>query len=355
MEYSYKDVLNKKISLVNGAIYKSDSPKDRNYQNYKDHVLTKLFPVQNQGGFRFKGSTNPFNLKLVVLYANGGNLNWEDKYSKETNQFIYYGDNDGKYENFLETRSKGNKVLKETFKLAESKNLNERKKIPPFFITKKNGNKDIILIGLGVPALKNGVAELEEIEMINNGKTFKNYKATFDVLKIEKIDVRWIDDILIDKTFESNYLPIEFSNYINMKKETKNIEKNIIGKDKEVTTKSRVGHEEFKKILLEKEACCKICKMSNKNLLIASHIKPWSQSNEIEKVDVDNGFLLCPHHDSLFDKGYISFKDNGEIIISSQLSEDDKIKMNVNYYTKIDLSIGNKEYLKYHRERIFLN
>lgn len=96
MEFSYKDILNKKAKLISQAIYKSNSPEDRNYQHFKDHVLTKLFPVKNQGGIRFLGSVSPFNVKFVVFYSNGEHSEWNDNYNKETNKFICYGDNDGK-------------------------------------------------------------------------------------------------------------------------------------------------------------------------------------------------------------------------------------------------------------------
>lgn len=52
------------------------------------------------------------------------------------------------------------------------------------------------------------------------------------------------------------------------------------------------------------------CGVSDEHFLIDSHIKPWSQSNNQEWLDVNNGLLLCPNHDALFDKGiiYISFQ-----------------------------------------------
>ena len=49
--------------------------------------------------------------------------------------------------------------------------------------------------------------------------------------------------------------------------------------------------------------------------IITSHIKPWAKSNKFEKLDSENVFLLCSIHDALFDKGLISFSDDGTIII----------------------------------------
>lgn len=127
----------------------------------------------------------------------------------------------------------------------------------------------------------------------------------------------------------------------------------LTGIEKEIITKYRVGQTNFRNSLLFHQRKCKICGLSNENFLIASHIKPWSASNEFEKVDVHNGFLLCPHHDKLFDDGYISFKDNGEILISSLLDQADQLLMNVNPKLKIKLNNENLKYLKYHRKNIF--
>ena len=66
-------------------------------------------------------------------------------------------------------------------------------------------------------------------------------------------------------------------------------------------------------------------KVSDPKFLIASHIKPWACSESGEKLDIDNGLLLCPNHDALFDSGYISFDENGVIMISEHLKRDDAI------------------------------
>jgi len=56
--------------------------------------------------------------------------------------------------------------------------------------------------------------------------------------------------------------------------------------------------------------------------LRASHIKPWSESNDTEKIDGNNGLMLAPHVDLLFDQGFISFKDNGTLMISKQIDDE---------------------------------
>ncbi|WP_176546234.1 HNH endonuclease [Bacillus toyonensis] len=120
--------------------------------------------------------------------------------------------------------------------------------------------------------------------------------------------------------------------------------------EKEQIIKSRIGHSIFKKNLLKNEKKCKLCGVSDKRFLIASHIKPWSKSNHKERLDINNGLLLCPNHDALFDKGYISFGDDGEILISASLDESLKIFLNVNDKLQIQMNEMQRQYMKWHRE-----
>ena len=95
---------------------------------------------------------------------------------------------------------------------------------------------------------------------------------------------------------------------------------------------------------------CAITKVKNKNLLIGAHIKPWSKSNDKEKIDEYNGLLLAPNPDKLFELGFISFEDNGKIIISSKLSNEDFAKLNIDKDLVINFKEEHLKYMKYHRE-----
>lgn len=128
---------------------------------------------------------------------------------------------------------------------------------------------------------------------------------------------------------------------------------NLEGKEKDVIIKARVNQSEFRQQLLERYQKCCLCSVTNKSLLIASHIKPWSESKAKEKLDVENGFLLCPNHDKLFDAGLISFYENGKIMISKHLNYGDIIALGINENIIIPLTEANKKYLSYHREYIF--
>ena len=155
------------------------------------------------------------------------------------------------------------------------------------------------------------------------------------------------------KKDDGSYMPKEAH-----KKKAEKIEKEIerlelTGEEREAVVKQRVNQGVFRDSLLALDKRCKLCCTSNEHLLIASHIKPWSESEPGERLDDDNGFLMCPNHDKLFDNGFITFDDEGYIMISSQLSESDRICMNIHEDMQINLSEGNRKYLEYHRTNKF--
>ena len=98
---------------------------------------------------------------------------------------------------------------------------------------------------------------------------------------------------------------------------------------------------------------CAICGLDVPELLIASHIKAWKDSDSQEKLDHNNGLLLCPNHDKLFDKGYITFEKDGHIIISDFVSEEMKEKMYISKDSSIIVREGMEEYLAWHKEHYF--
>lgn len=123
--------------------------------------------------------------------------------------------------------------------------------------------------------------------------------------------------------------------------------------EKEQIIKSRIGQSAFKKALLAIEKKCNLCGVSDERFLIASHIKPWSQSNNQERLDVNNGLLLCPNHDALFDRGYISFDDDGTIMTSFSLDEATMVFLNTNETLNIRMNEGQRDYMRWHRGNIF--
>jgi putative restriction endonuclease len=86
--------------------------------------------------------------------------------------------------------------------------------------------------------------------------------------------------------------------------------------EKTQLVKARRGQGIYRTNLEAFEIKCRVTGVTNKRHLRASHIKPWRMSTDFEKLDGNNGLLLSPHIDHLFDQGFISFKDNGELIVS---------------------------------------
>ena len=117
----------------------------------------------------------------------------------------------------------------------------------------------------------------------------------------------------------------------------------------------RIGQDKFREALLKKfRQQCPITGITHKNLLIASHIKPWRHCSDSERTEPDNGILLSKLIDGLFDNGLVSFKDNGAPIVSDTLSVSDKKIINIDSWPKIKFSSGALKFLDYHRTFIFL-
>ncbi len=129
------------------------------------------------------------------------------------------------------------------------------------------------------------------------------------------------------------------------------IKNNKEGSEKETLILARLGQGKFKNSLIKKSEGCAISGYLNSNLLIASHIKPWSKCDNLEKVDPNNGLLLLPNFDKLFDRGLISFDDDGHVLIS-ELFTDAEI-FGISKSLKIRLRDGSKKYMKYHRRHVF--
>jgi putative restriction endonuclease len=118
--------------------------------------------------------------------------------------------------------------------------------------------------------------------------------------------------------------------------------------------RSRVGQGQYRNNLERHEAGCRITGITDKRFLTASHIKPWVKSNDFEKLDGNNGLLLSPHIDRLFDRGYISFQDNGQLIFSPSLPSNVMTAWGLNNPAKVK-PLTNKQsfYMNFHRSEIF--
>jgi len=118
---------------------------------------------------------------------------------------------------------------------------------------------------------------------------------------------------------------------------------------------SRVGQGAYRKRIIHRwEYKCAVTGFDKLDVLIASHIVPWKDSNDNEKLDVNNGLLLSPTYDALFDRHFISFEDSGKIILSDIIELQAFEKIGVIGREKINnLSQYNLAFLDRHRNRFY--
>lgn len=117
---------------------------------------------------------------------------------------------------------------------------------------------------------------------------------------------------------------------------------------------SRVGQGQYRKNLVQHEVGCRITGITDGRFLTASHIKPWSKSNDFEKIDGNNGLLLSPHVDRLFDRGYITFEDSGALILCPSLPPVVVSAWGLLVgFEQRPLTKNQAAYMEYHRSNVF--
>lgn len=129
---------------------------------------------------------------------------------------------------------------------------------------------------------------------------------------------------------------------------------NLSATEQEAVQKVRIGQGYFRDLLIEKYTCkCALCNISTRMLLYASHIKAWADcSNSAEKLDENNGLLLCAHHDALFDKHLISFDASGKPVISSTLSPEEQASLKTDEIPDIELTVDMQSYMAEHLKKL---
>ncbi|WP_233898042.1 HNH endonuclease [Tenacibaculum piscium] len=159
--------------------------------------------------------------------------------------------------------------------------------------------------------------------------------------------------ILLDYQFRSFVHPKSLGTEQELEKEE--IETGIIKKPTH-----RKGSEKYRREVINYMPQCPFTKITDERLLIASHIKPYSiciKNNENDQaLDYLNGLALSPTYDKLFDQGYITFTDNGELVCGTQLSSYTWEKLSINPNAKNKMRIFPEEremYLDYHRNNVF--
>ncbi len=128
-------------------------------------------------------------------------------------------------------------------------------------------------------------------------------------------------------------------------------DKTLTQTEKATLVTTRIGQGKFRKDLISHWQGCAVTGFKECRFLVASHIKPWSESEPEERLDPFNGLLLLPNLDKLFDLGFISFEDTGAICVSKELEE--REMLGIEPHMKINLEQPHMAYMEYHRMQRF--
>jgi len=125
--------------------------------------------------------------------------------------------------------------------------------------------------------------------------------------------------------------------------------------EKTALIKARRGQDRFRNNVTSIEHACRMTKVDRLEHLIASHIRPWRDSSNDERLDGENGLLLTPTADHLFDKGFISFEDTGRLIVSPVADPVSLRRMGIDPEGRLNVgpfSERQRQHLDFHRENV---
>ena len=182
-----------------------------------------------------------------------------------------------------------------------------------------------------------GIAKKTSCDYVTRMKFLAHDYALDETLTQEKID-----EILRQEDLKRQERTVENDN-------------NIKATEKDSIVKSRIGQGIFRNELIAYWHGCAISQCPFTWMLIASHIKPWRDADNQERLDTYNGLLLLPNYDKLFDLGYISFTQTGKIMYSRLLDKFDREAIGLTSDLHlVKLENQHLKYLKYHNENCFL-
>ena len=127
--------------------------------------------------------------------------------------------------------------------------------------------------------------------------------------------------------------------------------------DRLAIVRARRGQGLFRERVARIETRCRITGVENPSHLVASHCKPWRDANNEERLDGENGLLLTPTIDHLFDRGFIGFENNGRLILSPVAHRPSLQRMGISVTAPANVgsfTSGQKTFLEFHRQSVLL-
>lgn len=206
--------------------------------------------------------------------------------------------------------------------------------------------------------------EIQEQSQIEGPRVYvKSNELAYNLIrKLSLPNITYISIAKLSNTDNIEYYFRLFADYFGdiqhpyeVRKEIELLEGITDLKEKFTQSHARIGQGEYRKNLLKQCPICPITLVSDDRLLIASHIKPWAKSNSQEQLDPYNGFMFTPTFDFLFDRGFMSFKNNKKTILSPFLSKMTYSKLNISnnrIIPQLVMDDKREKYLEYHRANI---
>jgi hypothetical protein len=128
------------------------------------------------------------------------------------------------------------------------------------------------------------------------------------------------------------------------------------GTEVERLVRQRVGQDVFREALLDYwGGACAVTGLALPDVLRASHAKPWADcTNDEERLDVFNGFILVAHLDALFDRGLITFESTGRLVVASRLAAEHRALLNLDEKLSVRwIAQEHLPFLQWHRKHVF--
>lgn len=202
--------------------------RDANKTSSPNDEFNKLFSqfsdgkgIKNMGGFRIRKSVASGSVAFALLITNSNEPEWPDSLDIGKSIFMYYGDKRGPYglkDELHDTQPQGNILLRDTFFSLEREN---RDKISPFLVFKKQKTNEGVFmhfVGLAAPGVQ-GEAPLSCLRAVwhrkKDDKFCLNYEALFSILDVDKVPMKWLDDIIqTGDVTTSPHCPQEWLNWV---------------------------------------------------------------------------------------------------------------------------------------------
>jgi putative restriction endonuclease len=121
---------------------------------------------------------------------------------------------------------------------------------------------------------------------------------------------------------------------------------------------ARRGQGRFREGVQQIEHACRVTRVDRPEHLRASHCKPWRDCSDAERLDRNNGLLLTPSVDHLFDRGFISFEQDGRLLLSPVAHRESLRRMGIPLDPAANVgkfAEGQARFLEYHRDLVLLS